>query len=396
VGSTTPRIAFVSPHALRGGGGSARVFRMLMEHKPDTVECLHLFAGIWGWDDPIEPAWGERRFPLRPRFGRIERSRWGGLAAATTPLFAPSFRHRLERVLREERITAVHALPQGMDFWLAFEVAQRLNLPYYITYHDDPAYTLANRPEFAAVSRVMGRVWQEAAGRLVISRQMGEQYCRRYGDRPYRIVTDGLDHVPTAPRLRPPDRLHVYFLGGIHTSYSPNFEALIDALRRVRSRRPDLCVRLIVRGPGALPRAAADWIEQRPFVPEAEALRDLEAVDLLYLPLPFGDAFAPFTRLSLSTKMVSYLGTGLPILYHGPGDAAAAQTLGEGCLPVASLDPATIADALLDTIDRPASTAGVVEAALALARREFDATTLAKRFWDTLMTEPTTTTGCPL
>ena len=27
----------------------------------------------------------------------------------------------------------------------------------------------------------------------------------------------------------------------------------------------------------------------------------------------------PFVRFSLSTKLVTYLGSGLPIIYHGPG-----------------------------------------------------------------------------
>ncbi len=34
-----------------------------------------------------------------------------------------------------------------------------------------------------------------------------------------------------------------------------------------------------------------------------------------------------FARYSLSTKMVTYAGSGVPILYHGPADSAAYELL---------------------------------------------------------------------
>ena len=61
-------------------------------------------------------------------------------------------------------------------------------------------------------------------------------------------------------------------------------------------------------------------------IPQIE--RDLENADLLYMPIPFGKEHENFARYSVSTKMVTYAGTGIPILYHGPTNSAAFGILG--------------------------------------------------------------------
>ena len=53
----------------------------------------------------------------------------------------------------------------------------------------------------------------------------------------------------------------------------------------------------------------------------------MESADLLYMPMPFGEAHEKFARYSLSTKMVTYAGSGVPILYHGPATSAAFDLL---------------------------------------------------------------------
>ena len=60
-----------------------------------------------------------------------------------------------------------------------------------------------------------------------------------------------------------------------------------------------------------------DFIRVLPFAKETELERDLSEADLLYLPLPSDAAHAPLVRFSLST-LVTYLGSGVPIFYHGP------------------------------------------------------------------------------
>jgi hypothetical protein len=106
-------------------------------------------------------------------------------------------------------------------------------------------------------------------------------------------------------------------------------------------------------------------------------------MDFLYLPLPFGEKYQSFSRYSLSTKMVTYLGSGLPIIYHGPEDAAAGKLLSNANAGIflTSLDPNLISKALYD-LDR--SLEKLVENALNLAKSQFMLSDVQSRFWTIL------------
>ena len=107
-----------------------------------------------------------------------------------------------------------------------------------------------------------------------------------------------------------------------------NLRALTRALARRQSERPETKISLIMRC-GGLEKGIDSSFPAHvlPFAGHDTVLEDMTRADLLYLPLPFGEEFEKFTRYSLSTKMVAYLGSGVPILYHGPAESAAARLL---------------------------------------------------------------------
>ena len=76
----------------------------------------------------------------------------------------------------------------------------------------------------------MREAWQGASARFVISRELGDEYTKRYGDREFVVVTDGLDNLPAKPR-GPMEGLRIYFMGLFHIGYEKNLEALIKAIR---------------------------------------------------------------------------------------------------------------------------------------------------------------------
>jgi hypothetical protein len=121
-----------------------------------------------------------------------------------------------------------------------------------------------------------------------------------------------------------------------------------------------------------------------PFANEAQVRADMETADLLYLPMPFGDSHENFARYSLSTKMVTYAGSGVPILYHGPPTSAAFDLLSQNNAAVllTSLAPAEIAETLASlTAQKRAETSAN---ALALAAREFMLADQTRKFWGAL------------
>ena len=217
------------------------------------------------------------------------------------------------------------------------------------------------------------------------SEALGREYCARYGARAYHVVTDGLSAL-TQPRIdADSNELRIYFMGLFHIVYEPNLRALLDGVRVFERQHPSIGVRLTCRCEHISPQVLEGAkVTVLPFASEAQVRQDMESADLLYMPIPFGEAYEKFARFSLSTKMVTYAGSGVPILYHGPTASAAYDLLqkNNAAVLLPTLEPEEIA-AVLSGLTRE-KRANIATNALALAEREFMLVEQAGKFWDTL------------
>jgi hypothetical protein len=125
-------------------------------------------------------------------------------------------------------------------------------------------------------------------------------------------------------------------------------------------------------------------VDVRPWGSQEDVQNDLAEVDLLYLPLPFDEKHASFVRYSLATKLVTYVGSGLPIVLHGPADSAAALLLSEhGAAALATeLDGQALAGAVMEAA---AHGDQLVHGALHLARARFMIDDLRREYWGQLL-----------
>jgi len=374
-------IAFVQPYGLQAHGGGARILRSLLADAPAPYAVVNTSP----WAGPVKAAVDEIRLRRRPPAGRLDSSRAVRVIAHADRWLGGRFKRRLEATCRDLRATAIHAIPHGPEFWYAYEVARDLGIGYALNVHDDLPYNLRGMPYLDWAMERLGKAWRGADARFVISEPMGRAFDERYGARAYSVVTDGLDEVADAPRPRVAGRLHIYLMGSIHLSYEANFDQLFQALAALRQSDPALDVRLITRGGFPFPvRDRGVPREQRPWGTQEDVARDLEDVDALYLPLPFGDEHAAFARYSLATKLVTYLGTGLPIVYHGPSNAAAAELLREhhaGALATRP-DAIVLAETIADAVDRSDELAS---GALRLARSRFMMADQRRAFWKDML-----------
>jgi glycosyltransferase involved in cell wall biosynthesis len=325
----------------------------------------------------------EVHLPLRPHFGRIESSRLHGYLGNLLPFYEQKFKQRFEELCLANKASAIHAIPHGLDFWYVFEIAQKLEIAYFLNVHDELSYNLQNRGwELQKSLEHLATVWNRADRRIVISEAMGLEYCRRYGKQPFIIITDGLTSIPVQPRKLPQCSLRVYFMGSTHLSYNSNFQSLLKALSLFQSRNPDYQVSFSYRGGIPFPLEAHGLsCTKLPWGTEKDIEKDLEQVDLLYLPLPFEQEHEPFTRYSLSTKLVTYLGSGLPILYHGPNLAAAGKLLQahQAAISSSSLDPKLICN---DLVQIKQDISATVPNALNLGKEQFWLPEIQQRFWE--------------
>ena len=375
-------LAVVQPFGLRSPGGGPRILRLLVDGAPMPVVSVCTSPGR----PPADPPIPERHLRARPSLGRLETTRVSSYLGALELPCGPALTRRLESLFAAHDVRAVHGISHTTGFWWAFQASRRRGVPYLLSVHDDLRWSLRGRPEHRFASARLAEVWRDADERFVIGEEMGREYDRRYGVRPYSIVSDAAEAVTADPPPRSRDGLRVYFMGAFHLSYRQNLDRLLLALESDVVRTAFREVSLTLRC-GAIPDyrlRARIPVDVLPFADEPAVAHDMERADVLYLPLPFGERHRDFVRLSLSTKLVSYLASGLPIVYHGPAEAAAARLLAthDAGVLVTSLDPRNIAQGLLDARER-ADALG--RNALALAGTRFDPDAVRRRFWRPLM-----------
>jgi glycosyltransferase involved in cell wall biosynthesis len=367
----------VQAFGITAPGGGPRILRALFEGADAAVQNVCTSTSEPPRASPFAEAW----IPARPAFGPLERTRAGGPLGALETVLARRLERRIAELCERSGATAVHSVAHSSDVWPAFQAARRLGLPFALTVHDDMRYVLRTRPDRALALRRLGEAWEAADHRFVIGTAIGEEYSARYGRRPYEIVTDGLEDDEIAARPAETEGLRMYFAGLFHRAYTDNVRQFATAMRSLAATRglPATARFRCGKVPVELD-AEALGLTVLPFAAEDVVRDDLTAADFAYMPLPFGEGYRDFFRYSVSTKMVKYLGSGKPIVYHGPAEGAAYEILAEhdAAILVHSLDTGDVARALEDGLDR----AGEIAAnGLALARRSFRIADQRSRFW---------------
>ncbi len=376
-------LVLVHPYGLNSPGGGSRIFRTILSESEQSWISVCSSS-----QKPPSCYLGEEiHYPLRPSFGRVETSRFGKYLYFLEKQGKDRFENKLVELCQRRGATAIHGVAHALDFWYAYQVAQKLGLPYYLTIHDDLQYALKNRPELNEGMSHLPEVWEKASHRFVISEVMGEEYCRRYGKQAYTIVTDGISQFEPAPLSRPEGSLRLYFMGAVHLNYERNFRSLYGALQRLKVDRPDWNISLTIRGgcPFQFEKTAVP-VHFLPWASEAEVSRDLEQADYLYLPLPLGPEFESFVKFSLSTKMVTYLGSGLPIVYHGPKNAAVSELLSDAQAAIICNSSEEI-DIKTKLNQAPLIREEIINNALQLGRDAFTVGKVRRSFWSSIGTE---------
>lgn len=382
-------MTLVSVHTfgLDSPGGGSKILRGLFRDSPIPVVSV---ATARTAPPPRSGDWEELHVPLRPPLSPIDGSRYNHLGHGVELALSSVYSRRLASVAHEQNADAIHAVAHLAPFWPALCAARELELPYLLSVHDDLRYLWRGAPLRGLALSRLGRAWEEADRRFVISRELGEEYCARYGRADYTIVTDGLtDEDFLEPHSGTGLELRCYFAGLFHRGYLPNFRSFLEALDLLAAREPDIQPSLRCRC-GALPDPPATRVPFSvvEFGSESDVRSDMSRADLLYLPLMFGAEYRDMTAFSLSTKLITYLGSGVPILYHGPAETAAGRLLAEhdAAILATSEDPVQVAETIAREMPRASE---LVANARALAEREFMLADQRARFWDAVVARPT-------
>lgn len=383
-------VAFIQPYSLGDANGGARILRSLIKDAPaEVVSC-----NTSPWPVSRELVCRESHLPFRPHFGRIESTRFAWLSSLLDSFWLRAWLPKLQSWLERERVTHMHVVPHfGIDFIAAMRCARRLSLPLSLSVHDHPRYCFKSQALLRARLRAMGIAWRESSARFVISEPMGEAMGQEFGVRPWQAITDGVDTRPLPAKTGHSGEVTIYFMGLFHQSYRDNLRALLDALQQMKQRPGTPQFRVKLRC-SLLPSGLVtgeDNVEVLPFASQETVIQDMAEADFLYLPLPFGDEHANFTRFSLSTKMVSYLGSGRPILLHAASDSAAAKLLipENAAVHLTSNSPQHLVEDLINISRSPLAWNECVQNALQMGRTRFEIKQIRARFWSAVFEPPT-------
>lgn len=377
------KIAFIQPFSLADSNGGARILRGLARGAPVPVVSVNT-----GLKPPSRGTFPNEVFlPFRPHFGRVERTRLAWLPTVWDQFWVNRWKPKFRRYLTEQGVTHLHVVPHtGLDSAGAADCARELSLPLWVSIHDHPRYAFRGGCGFKSKWAAVGRVWLEAERRFVISEPMGQSMNLSFGERSFEVITDGVEAQPLAPKRREPGLLRLYFMGLFHQGYTANLVCLVEALRTLAQQNSGLRIVMTLRCGSVpdIPLPVGVEMEVLPFASEDQVRRDIETADLLYLPLPFGEAYHDFVDYSLSTKMVTYLGSGRPILYHGPESAAAGVLLNEhqAAFIVGSMDSSRMTSVIQQAT--PDRVSELVKQALQLTESRFRMGEIQARFWSAI------------
>jgi glycosyltransferase involved in cell wall biosynthesis len=379
---------FAQPFSLGDIGGGARILRSVFDHAPIPV------ASICTAISRSTPSWNgnERAVPMRPQIGRIEHTRLAFLGGAVEKLYASTFRKAVRHELLKLNTTGLHLVPHSWgDFAEVACVARELMLPIHISIHDDFRHTAKGHLFKASLEVKLEELWNLAASRFVISQEMGLELCMRYGSQPFVLHTDGAARANSTVASPVSQSKRVYFMGMFLRAYQENFDCLLEGLNALNQiGKSETAFKFVARTVGLKLRTAAhqEFVRILPFADHSVVQMEAANSDFLYLPLPFGRKHEAFGRFSLSTKMVSYLASGVPIVYHGPPDTAAACYLrrNDAAILIESNSLNAVTSGLTKAINNTEWTRSIVQNALGAVQRDFDPVMLQRRFWDTVRT----------
>ncbi|MHB8209619.1 glycosyltransferase [Mucilaginibacter sp.] len=313
------KILSIQPGSLYQNGGAARVLRRLYQGKESQVYSL----GVISSPTPIQLGNLKETLilavPLQQKWMRWHLRTFVTWLRENKMAFLTI--NKIYKAAARIQYDAIHVVSHG-PFGGAFNNdSLMIDKKLWVSFHD---HFSTNGSSFAST----GNLWNKAERCLVISKELGDEYQKLFGDREYELITDGVskDEISELTNIDPSKPITIYFAGLLHIDYYPLFNILADALDSLSKKSYKF--KLIMRGTNPVSFFNNRLFEteyRSNFVSDKEIKQELDSASILYLPIKF--TLPDFYLYSLSTKMIGYLGASGTILYHGPANSAACNLL---------------------------------------------------------------------
>jgi Glycosyltransferase Family 4 len=319
------KILFLQEFSMERKGGGVSIIKRLVssaDHFNYRVKIAYDRAANKGY--PIN-ADGQTSFYSLPRntgFGIGKLMAWATLFSLDIFCF-----FSLVKLIRKEKPELIHITAHGVCLPLMVRAARFTNKKIVISVHDLWFFSVNGYISEPIAERFFKRLIKYAGTVYVISPQMGDYLYRKYGEKNYQVVHDGIHNMPAIRNSQPfSGHLSFFYAGLLHAMQMVQFNKLVDVLGGFTNNTftIGICSSVEYRpeqNHGNVKIVNYGWVSE-------DKIKELSK-EYAYglLPLSFDPADELFYRTSLMTKIPFYISVLLPVICIGPQSASAVQLI---------------------------------------------------------------------
>ena len=234
--------------------------------------------------------------------------------------FFPHIAKRVSDFAIEQNAQMIWGIVQGHSTIRIFrQVTVLTRLPYVVQAWDPSEWYLSfygfDRFTMALIMKVYSSLLKRSTAFIASSWAMAEEYTKKYGVKSFAVLP-GLEEsrISVAERKKSKKDFIIAFAGQMYAINE--IKCLLETTKNLLC---DKHIRIRIYG--------KDWqydlsnyphVEIMGWISQANLLEELSDADLLYCPYGFEKSFEKTAKLSFPSKLVCYLKTGRPVLFHGP------------------------------------------------------------------------------
>jgi glycosyltransferase involved in cell wall biosynthesis len=225
-------------------------------------------------------------------------------------------------------------------------LVKQLDIPVHVTVHDDPVLEIHDAKKQKA-NQLFKEILQKASSIDVISSRMQSKYKADFNVDAIVITRCIPDDFPKSTNKS--NEIIRIIMAGFGNAPSPWPEPLIESIDLLNKKRN---CRLHLFDP-KLKKYQSNFVDVRELMDEKKFNSFLKDMDLGYACDDMSPGNIKFAQMSLPTKIITYIGAGIPFVYHGPQDSTVGDLLQqyETGIIVENNNPEEIAKAFLTIVD---------------------------------------------
>lgn len=238
---------------------------------------------------------------------------------------------------RAQQVDRVWAVLQGQTtIRMALAVADGLNVPLHTQVWDPFSWWAKANHLDDRTTRKTQNLFDETISRsaavATASHPMARLYRNRFGVKAVPVISSYPRAIACTPVTGPCSGEPI-LIGMAGQFYAADeWSQLLAALHAVNWTVGGCGVSIAAMGPMPPPGIPAANVTFLGWKSQREAVKILAGCDFLYCPYPFDPSKEETARQSFPSKLVLYLASGRPVIFHGPAYSAAADYIaGKGC-----------------------------------------------------------------